>query len=236
MDSRATERSSNRIIRGFVCLNALLFCSAAFLNLWVLRRLYICSPHTLVSWDGGHQKSALDNYPLERLATRSPVTFNADLFTTSVYKGDPRQELDEAWGKLVDVPMILVDHTTLQTYDATGKPTKGVDNHYYATVEVFHHLHCLDITRKFIWRDHYQHVDTFQDPPDMVWEHVDHCIDLLRQVLMCNSATGLLFYTDLGSEKQPEARVSTSHMCKNFSQISDWVWEHDSELGVYAEM
>lgn len=62
----------------------------------------------------------------------------------------------------------------------------------------------------------------------------DHCIDLLRQVLMCNSATGLLFYTDLGKQ-QPEARVSTEHMCKNFSQISDWVWKHDSELGVVAE-
>ena len=59
-------------------------------------------------------------------------------------------------------------------------------------------------------------------------------MDLLRQVLMYNSAIGLLFYTDLGSQ-QPEARVSTSHMCRNFSQISEWVWEHDSELGVYAE-
>lgn len=51
---------------------------------------------------------------------------------------------------------------------------------------------------------------------------------------MCNSGTDLLFYTDLG-DQQPEARVSTSHMCRNFSQISEWVWKHDSELGKYAE-
>lgn len=51
---------------------------------------------------------------------------------------------------------------------------------------------------------------------------------------MCNSGTRLLFYTDLG-DQQPEARVSTSHMCRNFSQISEWVWKHDSELGKYAE-
>ncbi|ORY70469.1 uncharacterized protein BCR38DRAFT_332448, partial [Pseudomassariella vexata] len=163
--------------------------------------------------------------------------FNAELFSTSVYKGQSRKEL-EAWEKLVDHPMILADYQTLQAFDATTKPTKGIDHHYYATVEVFQHLHCLDITRKFIWRDRYQHVDTFQDPPEVVWKHTnsttDYCVDLLRQVLMCNSATGLLIYTDIGSQ-QPESRVSTSHMCKKFSQISGWVWKHDSELGVYAE-
>lgn len=68
--------------------------------------------------------------------------------------------------------MILVSNKTLEAFDPTSKPSKGIEGHYYATVEVYHQLHCLDITRKFIWRDHYQHVDTFQDPPDMLWEHV----------------------------------------------------------------
>lgn len=68
--------------------------------------------------------------------------------------------------------MILVDNGVLRAYDPTELPSKGMGSHYYATVEVYHQLHCLDITRKFIWRDHYKHVDTFQDPPEMVWEHV----------------------------------------------------------------
>lgn len=68
--------------------------------------------------------------------------------------------------------MILVDKETLDSFDRTTKPSKGINDHYYATVEVFHQLHCLDITRKFIWRNHYGHVDTFQDPPEMIWEHV----------------------------------------------------------------
>lgn len=57
--------------------------------------------------------------------------------------------------------MILADHETLQRFDPTIKPTKGIDGHYYATVESFHQLHCLDITRKYIWRDHCGHIDTF---------------------------------------------------------------------------
>lgn len=76
--------------------------------------------------------------------------------------------------------MILVNQEILQSFDPTSKLSKGVDNHYYATVEIYHQLHCLDITRKFIWRDYYGHVDTFQDPPDMIWEHVGRSRSHLR--------------------------------------------------------
>jgi hypothetical protein len=40
--------------------------------------------------------------PLERLETRSSVKFDSELFSTSVYKGQPRKELNEAWEKIVD--------------------------------------------------------------------------------------------------------------------------------------
>ena len=68
--------------------------------------------------------------------------------------------------------MIMVDHETLLATDQAPKPTKGKDGHFYATVETYHQLRCLDITRKYIWRDYYQDVDTFQDPQEMLWEHV----------------------------------------------------------------
>jgi hypothetical protein len=51
---------------------------------------------------------------------------------------------------------------------------------------------------------------------------------------MCNGDIGLVFYTDVGN-RQPMARVSTIHMCRNFSEITEWVNRHDSEMGVYAE-
>ncbi|KAI1121060.1 hypothetical protein F5Y10DRAFT_257088 [Nemania abortiva] len=219
--------------QALVCVNILLFFLAALLNFWALGRLSLCANCASPSMDTKHYDS-LDSYPLPELSQYSAMRFDAELGEPSIFKGPPRKQLDDAWDNLVDQPMILVDNETLHAFDPTSKPTKSIEGHYYATVEVYHQLHCLDITRKFIWRDHYQHVDTFQDPPEMVWEHVDHCIDLLRQVLMCNGDIGLIFYTDVG-EKQPVARVSTTHMCRNFSQITDWVKGHDSELGIYAE-
>lgn len=59
-------------------------------------------------------------------------------------------------------------------------------------------------------------------------------MDLLRQVLMCHSDIELIFCTDVGHH-QPIARVSTPHMCRNFSQVAEWVNQHDSALGMYAE-
>jgi len=41
--------------------------------------------------------------------------------------------------------MILADNRTLQAFDASVQPTKGFDEQYFATVEVFHYLHCLDL-------------------------------------------------------------------------------------------
>lgn len=127
MDSHDAEErgkgvhSLNRTISGTVLLHAVLFCSAISLNLWALRRLNTCSPLVSISWDDGHQTSSLNHSqqpdllfspsnthahnqkdPLERLETRSSVKFDAELFSTSVYKGQPRKELDEAWEKIVD--------------------------------------------------------------------------------------------------------------------------------------
>ncbi|KAI1156484.1 hypothetical protein F4825DRAFT_258594 [Nemania diffusa] len=220
--------------KALVYCNCFLFLIAILLNSWAIRRLSSCGNVELPQPRSHRYPESVPGYPLSNLAQYSPMRFDAELGQPSIFKGPPSKQLDEAWNRLVDQPMILVSNKTLEAFDPTSKPSKGIEGHYYATVEVYHQLHCLDITRKFIWRDHYQHVDTFQDPPDMLWEHVDHCIDLLRQVLMCNGDIGLIFYTDVG-KRQPVARVSTTHMCRNFSEITEWVNKHDSELGIYAE-
>ncbi|KAK3302843.1 uncharacterized protein B0T15DRAFT_257712 [Chaetomium strumarium] len=82
MDPRTAEvpskraRIFNRANNIIFCLLAVLFCSAVLLNLWATT-------------------NAFGNYPLERLVTTGPVRFEAELFSTSVYNGQPRKELVE---------------------------------------------------------------------------------------------------------------------------------------------
>lgn len=98
--------SSNRASRGVAYHHAFLFCSAIFLNSWALRQPKTCSNQGLVSWDEGHETNSLGNCqrlvsllfsvllsmlimrkdPLEQPETASPVTFEAELFSISVYK------------------------------------------------------------------------------------------------------------------------------------------------------
>ena len=147
-----------------------------------------------------------------------------------------------------------MNHETLQSFNPTSKPSKGINDHYYATVEIYHQLHCLDISRKLIRRDNYGHGHvsgssryqvsygsmlvglTFTDCTFLLLSKrdPDHCTDLLRQTLTCHSGIDLIFYTDRG-DSQPAARVSTTHACRNFSELTEWVNKHDSELGSYAE-
>lgn len=147
------------------------------------------------------------------------------------YDGPPTSELEEAWQRLEDskytsfvtreltdirhlVPAVLIptEHVASMNRsieqgfvrsEETGK--EG----YIATVEVFHHLHCLNVVRQFVWREAY--------PAGLVpWllehnsalvarEHVGHCIGILREALMCNADLApYLWYEGKGAKAARE--------------------------------
>jgi len=62
--------------------------------------------------------------------------------------------------------------------------------------------------------------------------HTTHCLDILRQVLMCNPDVGVLGQvwwqpTD-GSEPNPMAFVdfNTKHRCRDYEAVRQWAEEH----------
>lgn len=57
----------------------------------------------------------------------------------------------------------------------------------------------------------------------------DHCIDLLRQVIMCHADVGLIVFDDMGPKSSPVPRFSTDHKCRNFTAITEWVNNHDAD-------
>ncbi|KAI1291045.1 hypothetical protein F5Y03DRAFT_400990 [Xylaria venustula] len=58
---------------------------------------------------------------------------------------------------------------------------------YMASLEATHQLHCLDMLRKFSFRDYYaDKAAQFADPHKLL-THMDHCTEMLRQVIMCNA-------------------------------------------------
>jgi hypothetical protein len=54
----------------------------------------------------------------------------------------------------------------------------------------------------------------------------DHCVDILRQYLMCAADVGLITYHRIGGRRDPMPDFSTMHQCRKFESIVDWVERH----------
>lgn len=57
--------------------------------------------------------------------------------------------------------------------------------------------------------------------------HVTHCLDIVRQQLMCTVDTGVLGQIWWGDVDNPEGFVdfNTNHQCKNYEAIRQWAEE-----------
>ncbi|KAJ5165645.1 uncharacterized protein N7500_007475 [Penicillium coprophilum] len=75
----------------------------------------------------------------------------------------------------------------------------------------YHNLHCLTILRSAFF--HY-HVHGKEMSP---WPHVVHCLDQIRQTLMCNF--DMTFVPMTGPK---EFKDGQEHVCKDYWQIHNW--------------
>ncbi|KAG6999525.1 hypothetical protein G7Y79_00034g069480 [Physcia stellaris] len=102
---------------------------------------------------------------------------------------------------------------------------------------VFHQLHCLDGIRQGYWALHSaaivgEKVDDSEIPMMYSPAHIRHCIDLIRQSLMCQP--------DLTVEvKDPEiggvTGFGTQHQCKDWGELIAWTrkwqaWKQDPRV------
>ena len=96
-----------------------------------------------------------------------------------------------------------------------------------ANVEGLHHLHCLNLVRQGLYYniDYYRAKGegAFINNGTVVRYHISHCLDIIRQQLMCTPDTGLLGQVWWDPEA-PKAFVdfNTEHKCKNYDAIREW--------------
>ena len=94
---------------------------------------------------------------------------------------------------------------------------------YLVTLDVFHELHCLNMLREFVYRDYYPDKHTMEAQID----HLDHCIDLLRQVLMCHSDISLHTYGWKDGYRWPWPDFTIEHECRSWDHLMVWAEEHN---------
>lgn len=98
---------------------------------------------------------------------------------------------------------------------------------YPVLFEFEHHLHCVNLLRQALfWNYEYysaQGNGAFKNEPKVLKQHVSHCVDTLRQVIMCQPDTGVFgqyWISDIGATF---VDFQTEHKCKNFEELRDWV-------------
>ncbi|KAI6322301.1 hypothetical protein MCOR29_004806 [Pyricularia oryzae] len=176
----------------------------------------------------------------------------------SGYVGRPTREMERKWDAISNVPAIVIPFEKLPLLNRTEDPSRhgsrfvtaraGVPHPsspggYVGVTEVFHHLHCLNVLRQHVWRDAYApagaHGEAEEDerpplPATLRREaraHADHCVDTLRQALMCTAdVTPYLIYAGGdGSDWPPkDSREDFEglHKCRRFEPLLKYVWDN----------
>ncbi|KAI9049771.1 hypothetical protein LZ554_005922 [Drepanopeziza brunnea f. sp. 'monogermtubi'] len=125
------------------------------------------------------------------------------------------------------IKMNLDPHGALEITDpATGK--RG----YRVAVEVFHQLHCLDLLRQANYKAYYSKLggDTAAPKHDLS-RHTDHCIDALRQFVMCQGDVNIFAFRFPFNDGDPWPDYSTPRVCRNYESIRKWAVEHTVAQG-----
>ncbi|KAG1740981.1 hypothetical protein EDB19DRAFT_1707156 [Suillus lakei] len=196
-----------------------------FLHLWSWLSYGVLTSITLVIL---HAMAPVN----EAIESIGIVKFNGSFGATSIYRGAPSPEIDSTWDRISFNARPI--RMTLEQLLRTGeKPSPSMvrypDEHgggYMATIEVIHQLHCVDMLRKASWGDHFYHHGTKHQSPEEFRTHLDHCIEILRQVTMCNGDVNMITHDWVEGSAQPRGDFDVPHQCRNFEKTLNWVDEH----------
>ncbi|GAB7336039.1 hypothetical protein MBLNU13_g08855t1 [Cladosporium sp. NU13] len=157
--------------------------------------------------------------------------FRAALFNNTPYMGYPTDEIDARWSALYDFGISKISAQEAARLPNPTLPITGTkeSNEYVIELDVWHELHCLNDLRKILYPERFGGLDALKDEngtiqrDDDTFRHWDHCIDSLRQTIMCHADVAPIpFHVNVPVSKGIFPRLATTHTCRNFTKIQEW--------------
>ncbi|KAL1745427.1 hypothetical protein HDZ31DRAFT_63175 [Schizophyllum fasciatum] len=161
--------------------------------------------------------------PAEYILEDEIVVFRAGTEHKTVYQ-QLTDEADEAWLDLYTPSIFMIPREVAvrlpnRTHPVTRDAPEGK---YLAHLDVFHQLHCLNYLRMSLSPERYKPLIRH----DLLeYEHLSHCVDSIRQSLMCSSDVSVNVWQWSEHYEAVAGRVNVAHSCRNFNKIKDWVRE-----------
>ncbi|KAJ5933964.1 hypothetical protein N7454_006293 [Penicillium verhagenii] len=169
---------------------------------------------------------------ISQVGTGHVDQFDGSFAKQNRYKGPASPAIDEGWDDITfaDGGVINVDEETFNRVNASEYSVKLADEiggGYMGSVEALHQLHCLNMLRQASYEDYYRDKPgPWEDSPEILRFHLDHCIDILRQKLMCDADAGILTYIWVEGHKEPFPDFNVHHQCRDFRALKEWVRDH----------
>ncbi|KAM7185569.1 protein of unknown function (DUF3328) domain containing protein [Rhypophila sp. PSN 637] len=170
------------------------------------------------------RKKSLVYSPAEGAVRYMKVRYNATLVIESPYNGADHHEVDRAWHELLKNMNIAVPKSDLERIGTHSIPIPDMDEMYFAGLSVFHELHCLKRLKQYTWREHY-FPNITADEERLNRLHTDHCLEILRQAVLCHADVSLFTLQWSEGSRQPRADFSQEHQCADFDAINAWAAE-----------
>lgn len=168
------------------------------------------------------------------------VVFNGSFvnYPPSIYRSDPSEEINVAWDEISDVGWILITKDDVvkmgkdpkissKAPDALLKAmNKSGEELYFGQIDAFHQLHCLNEIRQHAYWDHYHKHKwgAYDDhtPHPLHWTHISHCINAIRENIMCHADMEVITSTWTAGQDWPFPDFNLRKKCSNFDQLQDW--------------
>ncbi|KAJ5951160.1 uncharacterized protein N7479_009573 [Penicillium vulpinum] len=167
--------------------------------------------------------------PAQEAVKLEAMEFQGQLRIISPYQGDPSPELDQAWKDLLQYSNIWVTGEELSKINKTSIPVPDEEDKYWVELSVVHELHCIKRLRQYIHSDYYFANISAEDRRlnDL---HTDHCLEILRQSVMCHADISMITMTWESTSKYPAADFQNEHECKNWDTLYEWQKERSVDM------
>ncbi|QKX64647.1 uncharacterized protein TRUGW13939_11823 [Talaromyces rugulosus] len=162
--------------------------------------------------------------PLHEAIEMEPKMVHASFANKNPFKGPPSDELDHAWHQLFINSNVRVTADDLAQINKTSVPVTDDKGGFYAIPDVYHQLHCLKFLRQVIYKDYYN----IEKPTTPI--HIDHCIDNLRQNLMCKGDVSLVTFSWVDNDRAPKPNFEVEHECVNWEKMDNWAKDHRFDI------
>jgi len=141
-------------------------------------------------------------------------------FLHNEFSGRNHHEIDLKWHDLLDnISLRATDEEMARNRNHPSSVSLPEGGGQLVWLEASHHLHCVKMLRQWSYRDVY-----FATADEMTMlkmsRHIDHCLELLRQVVMCRPDTSLTTFLWVNSQDKPILNIdSFEHQCVDWDAM-----------------